>query len=121
MTWRDLLFYTVCVSVRVAIAFLVRITPRILTSILLMLVSIGFLVRFLTHDSSTKKGAFNGSVWWNGLRPFHSLTYLLSSFLVLAERQNVATWLLLGDVTVGLVAKLTTGASGGAKENETCQ
>ena len=118
MTWRDLLFYTACVSVRVAIAFLVRIAPRILTSLFLLLVSIGFVVRFLTHDSSAKKGAFGGSVWWNGLRPFHSLIYLLSSVLVLAERQNVASWLLLGDVTVGLVAKLTTG--GGREEDETC-
>lgn len=105
-TGRIILFLTVCMTVRLALAIFAKmLSPTYLPimGILTLFVSAGFLYTFLF--SKKPIGAFRGKLWWNNMRLVHSIIYL--TFSVCAIMRKSWSWMiLLFDVFVGLCAFL---------------
>ena len=73
------------------------------TGYLALLPVICFIYIYLTE--SRKNGVFGGNIWWNNLRPIHSLFYAL--FAYNAIKKNTRAWIyLLVDVIFGLLSFL---------------
>lgn len=102
------LFFAVCVPVRILLSLLVRLTPRIPTSVLLGVIAVGFIFRYLTFYKGSR-GGLGGIVWWNDFRPLHAFLYLLSACFVWSERQDVASYILMGDVLFSATTTLCRG------------
>ncbi len=105
---RRLLFLFGCVPVRSALVYLAYTASPVVLQILgaLALVpAFGFWYLYLTGSRKTGAEVFGERIWWNGLRPFHGLMYLL--FAVLALFQVREAWIVLfADVLVGTGAFL---------------
>ena len=78
---------------------------RILNAMAVMaiLVSVAFMTIFLTGSRKTGPEVFGDKIWWNSLRPVHSLLYL--AFAIAAVYVPTQAYIpLLLDVIIGLVA-----------------
>ncbi len=70
-----------------------------------LLPAIGFMYIYLTEIRNTCLGAFGGEIWWNHLRPVHSILYFLFAYNAIIGNKNA--WIyLLADVLVGLISFL---------------
>jgi hypothetical protein len=70
-----------------------------------LLPAIGFMYIFLTGSRKTGAEVFGEKIWWNNLRPLHSLIYFI--FAYNAINGNKQSWVyLMADVTIGLIAYL---------------
>lgn len=103
---RIALFLFGCVVLR---SVLVIVTHQIDTKylpylgVLALLPSFGFLYLFISGSRKTGAETFGKEIWWNPLRPVHSLLYL--SFAIYAIQKKRSSYkFLLADVTLGLVA-----------------
>ena len=68
-----------------------------------ILPAIGFIIIYLTKSRTTGAEVFGGKIWWNDLRPIHSLLYGL--FAYNAINQKKSSWIyLLVDVIIGLLS-----------------
>ena len=104
MNRNTVLFLSVCIPIRIFIIYAVKdlipydILPYL--SIILFIMGVGFARRFYNH-TSTERGFFKGTVWWNDARPIHALLYIVAAFVALFDPKN--TWIpLLIDVIVGI-------------------
>jgi len=97
------LYLSVCIPIRLLLCLLIRLTPRVPTSLLLGVISVFFLVRFLSY-SPFQTGGLGGLVWWNELRPLHSILYLLASVSVWHEKKDVSSYILFCDVLLSLTS-----------------
>ena len=101
-----ILFLGVCVSFRIILALIAKyIDKKYLESFgyLLLFLAMGFLIVFITDLRGI--GAFNQKIWWNHLRPIHSLLYFIAAFY--AIKKDRRSWMvLLLDVGIGLIAFL---------------
>jgi len=70
-----------------------------------LLPAIGFLYIYLTNSRKTGGEVFGGKIWWNNLRPVHSLLYFIFAYMGINENPNSYIPLLI-DVTIGLLAFL---------------
>lgn len=101
-----LFYFFICICVRcacIAGAYFSLPHPvlRLLFVAFYAISGLGSLILFLTK--SRKTGAFRQKIWWDGLRPFHALFFLLSSILIYQKN----TWfvlILLFDTLMGIVA-----------------
>jgi hypothetical protein len=73
---------------------------------LALLPAIGFIYIFLTGSRKTGAEVFGEKIWWNDLRPVHSILYFLFAYnAIVGSRQS---WIyLLIDVLIGLISFLT--------------
>ena len=70
---------------------------------LALIPAIGFTYIFLSGSRKTGPEVMDNKIWWNNLRPFHALMYVL--FAYNAINRNPQSWIfLLIDVIVGLVS-----------------
>jgi hypothetical protein len=103
---RFLLFLIGCIGTRSLFVYTARIMPvKYLhyMGYLALLPVIGFIYIYLTE--SRKTGVFGGNIWWNNLRPIHSLFYAL--FAYNAIKKNTTAWIyLLVDIIFGLLSFL---------------
>jgi hypothetical protein len=102
------LFLIGCIGVR---SLFVIISKNASTKVLpylgylALLPAIGFLYIYLTGSRKTGGEVFGEKIWWNDLRPIHSLCYFL--FAYNAIRGNTGAWIyLFVDVMIGLIAFL---------------
>ena len=70
-----------------------------------LLPAIGFLYIYITNGRKTGGEVFGGKIWWNNLRPVHSLLYFIFSYMAINEKANSYIPLLI-DVTIGFLAFL---------------
>ena len=102
------LFMLGCVVVRLFLVFLAgNISKEYLPLLgtLLLIPAIGFLVIYLGGLRKTGGEVFGEKIWWNNLRPIHSLLYF--TFVVMAFRKDENAYIpLLVDVIFGLGAFL---------------
>ena len=105
---RFLLFLIGCIGVR---SLLVVIAKNIDTDYLkylgyvALLPAIGFMYIYLTGSRKTGAEVFGEKIWWNDLRPIHSILYFL--FAYNAIMGNKQSWIfLLVDVLLGLTSFL---------------
>lgn len=67
--------------------------------------AIGFMYIYLTGSRQTGAEVFGDKIWWNDLRPIHSLLYFLFAYNAILGNANSWTYLFI-DVVIGLVGFL---------------
>lgn len=106
---RFLLFLIGCIGTRSLFAYLAKILPvkylRFMGFIALM-PAIGFLYIYLTGIRQTGTEVFGDKIWWNDLRPIHSLLYFMFAYFAINGDQSIAWKILLIDVLIGFVSFL---------------
>ena len=118
-TDRFLLYYLVCLPLRVGVGVGVLYFPSTRTSSSLVgsvfcIQSLAMATRSFLH-TSVSRGGLGGKVWWDPLRPFHYLTFFVSGLLLLSPSspgnvygsfQTASGSLLLVDVSVSAISSL---------------
>jgi hypothetical protein len=105
---RMLLFLVGCIGTRLLFVYVAKNSSvQVLKYLgyLALLPAIGFMYIFLTGSRKTGAEVFGEKIWWNNLRPLHSLLYFIFSYNAIMG--NKQSWVyLLADVTIGLTAWL---------------
>jgi hypothetical protein len=108
MQKRFLLFLIGCIGTRSLFVYLAKNASTkylMYMGYLALLPAIGFMYIFLSGSRKTGTEVFGEKIWWNNLRPIHSLLYFL--FAYNAINGNRLSWVyLLIDVIIGLVSFL---------------
>lgn len=105
---RFLLFIIGCIGTRSLFVYVAKNAgPKYLPLLgyLALLPAIGFMYIYLTGSRQTGAEVFGGKIWWNDLRPLHSLLYLLFAYNAIIGN-NKAWMYLLVDVIIGLFSFL---------------
>ena len=105
---RFLLFLIGCIGTRSFFVYVAKNAgPKYLPLLgyLALLPAIGFMYIYLTGSRQTGAEVLGDKIWWNDLRPIHSLLYFLFAYNAIIG--NTKSWMyLLLDVTIGLVSFL---------------
>jgi len=106
---RFLMFLIGCIGIRSLFVIIAKyINPKYLKYLgyLALLPAIGFIYIFLTGSRKTGPEVFGDKIWWNDLRPIHSILYFLFAYnAIIGNRQS---WIyLLIDVLIGLISFMT--------------
>ena len=105
---RFLLFLIGCIGIRslfVVIAKYINAKYLKYLGYVALIPAIGFMYIYLTGSRETGAEVFGEKIWWNDLRPIHSILYFL--FAYNAIMGNKLSWIyLLVDVLFGLVSFL---------------
>lgn len=106
LTKRTLLFLIGCIGMRSLLVYLAKTLPMNQVRImgyLALIPAIGFAYIYLTGSRTTGGEVFGEKIWWNSLRPIHSLLY--GTFALMAITGNRSAWIaLLLDVSIGLLS-----------------
>lgn len=105
MDSKVLLFLFGCMGSRLALVWIAKNHPELLKymGILAIGISIGFMYIWANGLRKTGPETFGDKIWWNDLRPVHSVLYAV--FAVMALRGDENAWkVLLADVTIGFGA-----------------
>ena len=105
---RFLLFLIGCIGLRslfVLIAKNIYMKYLKYLGYLALLPAIGFAYIYLTGSRKTGEEVFGEKIWWNDLRPLHSLLYFLFSYNAIIGNKNSWIYLLI-DVIIGLFSFL---------------
>ena len=102
------MFFIICLIIRYFLTYYVKTNdvPQFMLYIA-GLISFGFMFLYVTGFRQTGMEVSDKSkiIWWNHLRPFHSIMYL--TFILLTIKNNSYNWLpLFIDTSVGLMAYL---------------
>ena len=103
---RFLLFLIGCIGTRTLLVLIAKnIDIKYLQYLgyLALLPAIGFAYIYLTGSRKTGKEVFGEKIWWNDLRPLHSLLYLLFAYNAIIGNKNSWVYLLI-DVVIGLIS-----------------
>tara|TARA_B110000208_G_scaffold7450_1_gene9479 strand:+ start:880 stop:1248 length:369 start_codon:yes stop_codon:yes gene_type:complete len=103
---RIVLFLFGCMTVRFGLVYLTNKMPTKYLpymGYIGLLPAIGFAYIYLTDSRKTGAEVFGDKIWWNDLRPIHSLLYFIFAYLAI-NASNQAYIPLLIDVVIGLVA-----------------
>ena len=102
---RILLFLIGCVGVRflfVVIAKNIDINYLKYLGYLALIFAIGFMYIYMTGIRKTGPETFGDKIWWDNLRPIHSIFYFLFAYNAIIG--NKQSWMfLLADVVFGLI------------------
>ena len=105
---RFLLFIIGCIGTRSFFVYVAKNAgPKYLPLLgyLALLPAIGFMYIYLTGSRQTGAEVLGDKIWWNDLRPIHSLLYFLFAYNAIIG--NTKSWIyLLVDVIFGLVSFL---------------
>ena len=105
---RFLIFLIGCIVLRsifVIIAKNINIKYLSYLGYLSLIPAIGFMYIFLTGTRQTGVEVFGEKIWWNDLRPLHSLLYFLFAYNAIKGNRNAWIYLLV-DVLIGLFSFL---------------
>lgn len=105
---RFLLFLVGCIGTRSLFAYIAKkanVTILKYMGYLALLPAIGFIYIYLTGSRQTGAEVFGEKIWWNDLRPIHSLLYFLFAYNAIIG--NKYAWkFLFADVVIGLISFL---------------
>ena len=105
---RFLMFLIGCIGVRSLFVVIAKyIDPKYLKYLgyLALLPATGFMYIYLTGSRKTGAEVFGEDIWWNNLRPVHSILYFLFAYNAIIG--NNQSWIyLLVDVIIGLISFL---------------
>ena len=105
---RFLLFLIGCIGTRslfVIITKQININYLSYLGYLSLIPAFGFIYIYLTGSRNTGAEVFGDKIWWNNLRPIHSLLYFLFSYNAINRNKNSWMYLLI-DVIIGLISFL---------------
>lgn len=99
-------FLLFCTGLRIALAYspYIAYSPfdKVL-SLLLLIIGLGFFVIYFFGLRQTGLETGGKPIWWNFLRPVHSILFILASYFVWINKEKWASFLLFIDVTLGLL------------------
>lgn len=101
-----LLFLFGCLVVRISLVVLankIQIEYLPYLGYLALIPAIGFLYIYLTDSRKKGPETFGQPIWWNHLRPIHSILYFLFAYNAIMKNTNSYIYLLL-DVVLGFIA-----------------
>lgn len=105
---RWLMFLIGCIGIRslfVIIAKYINSQYLKYLGFLALLPAIGFSYIYITGSRKTGAEVFGEKIWWNHLRPIHSILYFLFAYFAIIG--NKQSWIfLLIDVLIGLISFL---------------
>jgi hypothetical protein len=105
---RFLLFLIGCIGTRALFVLIAKNAgPKYLPLLgyLALLPAIGFLYIYFTGSRKTGGEVFGEKIWWNDLRPIHSLIYFLFAYNAIIGNNKAWIYLLV-DVIFGLIGFL---------------
>ena len=105
---RFLLFLIGCIGTRSVFVLLAKnIGTQYLPYLgyLALLPAIGFIYIYFTGSRQTGAEVFGDKIWWNNLRPLHSLLYFLFAYNAIIGNKQAWIYLLV-DVLIGLISFL---------------
>ena len=105
---RFLLFLIGCIGTRALFVYVAKnIDVKYLPFLgyLALLPAIGFIYIYLTGSRKTGGEVFGEKIWWNDLRPIHSLIYFLFAYNAIIGNNKAWIYLLV-DVIFGLISFL---------------
>ena len=108
ITKRYLMFLFGCIIARTSLVFLAKNVPsKYLTYMgyIALIPAIGFAYIYLTGIRKTGGEVFGEKIWWNNLRPIHSLLYFTFAYMAINKKDTAYIPLLI-DVNIGLLAFL---------------
>ncbi len=105
---RILLFLIGCIGVRTLFVIMAKnINKDYLPYMgyIAIIISIGFMYIFLTNSRKTGPEVFGDKIWWDNLRPVHSINYAIFAYMAINKSSNA--WIpLLVDVIIGFSAHI---------------
>ena len=103
---RFLLFLIGCIGSRTLFAIIakkINIAYLPILGYIALLPAFGFLYIFITGSRKTGLEVGGDKIWWNSLRPIHSLLYFIFAYYAITK--NSHAWKVLAlDVSFGLLA-----------------
>jgi hypothetical protein len=108
MQKRFLLYFVGCIGTRTLFMLIARNTSIHILQILGLLAiipAIGFINIYLTGSRQTGREVFGGKIWWNNLRPIHSILYALFAYYAITK-QRFAWKILKLDIIIGTISFL---------------
>jgi len=105
---RFLSFLFGCVGIRSLFVIIARyINTKYLKYLgyLALAPAIGFIYIYLTGTRKTGAEVFGEKIWWNNLRPIHSILYFLFAYNAIIGNKQSWKYLLV-DVLIGLISFL---------------
>lgn len=103
-----LMFLIGCIGLRsifVIIAKYINTNYLKYLGLLALIPAIGFIYIYLTGSRKTGAEVFGKKIWWNNLRPIHSILYFLFAYNAIIG--NKESWIyLFVDVLIGLISFL---------------
>ena len=105
---RFLMFLIGCIGVRSLFVVIAKyIDPKYLKYLgyLALLPATGFMYIYLTGSRKTGAEVFGEDIWWNNLRPIHSILYFLFAYNAIIGNKQSWRYLLV-DVLIGLISFL---------------
>ena len=105
---RFLMFLIGCIGLRtlfVIITYKINIKYLPYIGFVALLASIGFLYVYLSGIRKTGGEVFGDKIWWDYLRPVHSILYLMFAFFAITKNKNAWKFLAV-DVILGLTSFL---------------
>ncbi len=105
---RFLLFLIGCIGTRLLLVYIaknINLTLLKYMGYLLLIPAIGFFYIYFTNSRKTGPEVFGTKIWWNYLRPFHGILYLLFAYNAINGNKNAWIYLLI-DVIFGFSAFL---------------
>ena len=106
---RFLLFLFGCIGTRSLLVYIAKnLSKQYLFYLgwLTLIPATGFMYIFLTGTRQTGAEVFGDKIWWNDLRPLHSLLYFVFSYNAIMGNMNAWIYLLV-DVIIGLISFLS--------------
>jgi hypothetical protein len=103
---RVLLFLIGCIGSRTLLAYIakhVNLTVLQYMGYVALLPAIGFMYIFITGSRKTGAEVFGDKIWWNDLRPIHSLLYFLFAYNAIIGNKWAWIYLFI-DVILGLIS-----------------
>jgi len=98
-----------CIGVRTLFVFISKNTDNDMLpylGYLAILPALGFMYIYLTDSRKTGQEVFGEKIWWNHLRPIHSLLYFAFAYSTITKKSYSWIFLLI-DVVFGLVMFLS--------------
>jgi hypothetical protein len=105
---RFLLFLFGCIGSRSLLVYIAKNSSKTILrflGLITLIPAIGFMYLFLSGTRKTGAEVFGDKIWWNNLRPIHSILYFLFSYNAIVGNSNAWIYLLV-DVIFGLVSFL---------------
>jgi hypothetical protein len=106
---RFLLFFIGCIGTRSLFVYLAKTSSKIFLRYMgyvALFISFGFMYIYLTDSRKTGAEVFGDKIWWNNLRPVHSILYLLFAYNAIQGNKNSWIYLLI-DVVIGIISFLS--------------
>ena len=102
------LFFLICIPARIlliVLAIMLSAKYLVYMGYAMLVPATGFAFIFLTNSRKTGPEVFGGKIWWDSIRPIHSLLYFAFSYNAIVGNSNA--WMyLLADVVVGISVSL---------------